>query len=1411
MRIKRLEIHGFKSFTDKTVFQFGHGMTAVVGPNGCGKSNIVDAILWCMGEQSPKHLRGKDMQDVIFAGSEARPPSGMAEVSLFFDVADARAPVFAREVDALEEELDQAAALAKEAAQTATAVAADATRVDEEPPPDAPATAEAAATPSADADTGDSTPTEGAAPADAATADVTAAADGGVPVTPEAVAAPGPAPKPKPWEQKRRLAQQGASAQAEGRAASARLTDAPIRTLTGFTEIQVTRRLFRTGESEYLMNKTPCRLRDIQEMFMDAGIGKGAYSIIEQGKVGMIVSSKPEDRRIFIEEAAGIAKFKSRKKQALQKMEHTEHNLLRVNDVVTELAKQMNSLDRQAKKAERYRTLRDEIREIDLKVAAADFQKRSEALGAEQAAIAELKERETGAAAEIAVSEGDVEVNRAKLLEDERELSTAQEKLFELNNKVKLDEQNLEYSIRELEKVKVAGEEAAKDIERLEGDARQVGEEIARGGAEKESLATELATKEAELEAQARSVEASKRSQAELLHKVDELKARIVESMQAIAAAKNSLVALEKREVDLRGRLERGQSERDTVADRVAESRRAETDAFKALQGLKQMKLGLEQQRHEHAALLEKLKVELKGAEAELKERTEELSLKKSRLQSLTELQSSYEGYQKGVRAVMARAGVAAPATAHDAPDPDDTPTGAPTDGGATMPTASHGAAVVATAPEAPKEAKEAAARARAAGVFGLVADHLETPQRFETAVEAVLGDRLQAVLVASHDQGQDAIAYLKREASGRGTFIPLEPAPAPEGSWPDLSQEGVLGRLLDQVHVRPEFQAVASYLLGDVIVVESLERAAALHAAEKRHRRTWVTLDGEVIDAAGAMSGGGQDGLATGLLQRRREIKELTKTVAALEQAHATKALAREQLARRLAQVEEAIASLQKSEHEEAIRILNHEKDLATLKERLDRDRQRQEVLEFEAEQLRGSLDEASRERAEAEAVIAAQTAAKESADAELTGAQEAARGVSSEIEALAADETRLKVGIAEIRQRATALAANLERLAANRTEIEGRIARLKGDLARGAEDQVRLAGEIEALRVAIDGRIQESEELRLALTDKRQGFDQATLALREREAAIRALRNRLSELRDLVNQGQLREAELALGLKHVSEQVHDRYNEDLSVRFQEWLDPSLDLEASRANVAELKERIAKLGEVNVTAIEEYAEVKQRHDFLAQQKEDLEKTLAQLRDTIAKINRTSKERFLETFNQVNEKFQEIFPKLFRGGKAHLVLVNPTRGVDPGEGGAEGEGAPRPAKPVHEDLMEAGVDIVAMPPGKKLQNMNLLSGGEKALTAVSLIVAIFLVRPTPFCLLDEVDAPLDEANVGRYNDLVRDMSKDTQFIVITHNKRTMAVCDALYGITMEEPGVSKTVNVKFDGNKMKTVAPEVTV
>lgn len=1344
MRIKRLEIHGFKSFTDKTVFQFGHGMTAVVGPNGCGKSNIVDAILWCMGEQSPKHLRGKDMSDVIFAGSEARPPSGLAEVSLYFDVADTRIALgFEREVDELEEELEEAAAIAKEAAAGAAAVMAEATKIEEQ---------------------------------------VTAAES--APVDPNAPPAPAKKKEEKP-----------------------KLTDAPIKTLQGFTEIQVTRRLFRSGESEYLMNRTPCRLRDIQEMFMDAGLGKGAYSIIEQGKVGMIVSSKPEDRRLFIEEAAGIAKFKSRKKQALQKMEQTELNLLRVNDVVTELAKQMGSLDRQAKKAERYRKLRDEIRDIDLKVASADYKKRSDELGAEQAAIAELEEREAAASSEIATQEGDVEVTRVKLADEERELSGAQERLFELNNKVKLDEQNLDYSIRELEKLKAGAEAATLEIGRLEGDAQQIGAEIERSVAEKEALAIELSTKEAELAAGAQAVEETKRAQKERLLEVDALKSLIVEAMQSVAAARNSLVAIEKREVDLRGRLERGQSERDSVGDRLAESRRAEADAFKALQGLKQMKLGLEQQRAEHAGLLERLKAELKDAEADVKKLGEELSLKKSRLQSLTELQSSYEGYQKGVRAVMARAGYTSPSAPEDGSD-EDMPSGPLTDGGAAMSMAAHGSAAVVAAPEQPKEAKEAGERARAAGVFGLVADHLETPQRFETAVEAVLGDRLQAVIVAGHEQGQDAITYLKGQAQGRGTFIPLEPSLVADGTWPDLSQEGVLGRLLDQVHVRPEFQAVATWLLGDVIVVDSLDRAVALYASEKKHRRTWVTLEGEVIDASGAMTGGGQDGLATGLLQRRREIKELTKAVAVLEQSHAQAALAREQIARRLTQVEEAIVTLQKSEHEEALRILSHERDLATLKERLDRDRQRQEVLEFEAEQLRASLDEASAERAEANVVIQDSGTTKEEADAKLLAVQEAARGISSEIEALAAAETALKVGIAELKQRVQALTVNAERLARNRVEVGGRIERLISEVQQGDLEQVRLTGEIEQLRVAIDGRIREADELRLALTDKRQNFDQASLQLREREAGIRSLRNRVSELRDHVNQAQLRAAELTMNLKHVSEQVLDRYNEDLAARFAELLDPALDLEVSRAAVAELKDKIAKLGEVNVTAIEEFADVKGRHDFLAQQKDDLERTLSMLRDTIAKINRTSKERFLETFHKVDAKFQEIFPKLFRGGKAHLVLVNPARPVEgaPGEEGEPGGAPARPNRPFNEDLMEAGVDIVAMPPGKKLQNMMLLSGGEKALTAVSLIVAIFLVRPTPFCLLDEVDAPLDEANVGRYNDLVRELSADTQFIVITHNKRTMAVCDALYGITMEEPGVSKTVNVKFDGNRMKTVA-----
>ncbi len=1326
MRIKRLEIHGFKSFVDKTHFQFGGGMTAVVGPNGCGKSNIVDAILWCMGEQSPKHLRGKDMQDVIFAGSERLAPAGLAEVSLFFAMdegpklngdllaADFPVPVLAPG-ERPKKTIDQLEAEAEEASRRAGLI-----EVDENAPPaedGADATLESAADAVADA-------------VIAAVSEVEAAAD-----------------------------------------LAPRVTDAPIITLGGFTEVQVTRRLYRSGESEYLMNKTPCRLRDIHELFMDAGIGKGAYSIIEQGKVGMIVSSKPEDRRIFIEEAAGISKFKSRKKQAMSKIEQTEQNLLRVHDIVTELAKQMGSLDRQAKKAERYRKLRDEIREVDLKVAAAEFERRTRDLGAEQAALTELKEREVGAAAEIGTLENDVESSRGRLVEEERELSSVQEQLFAANNQIKLDQQNLDYAIREIEKIKSAAETATADITRLEADVAHIVEETTRSMAEKQVLEGEVAEKTQALASQAGQVEESKRLQRELSQQIDDVKSRIVESMQAMNSARNALVNLEKRTGDLRNRLERGQSERDEVSDRVETSKVSAGEAASALAELKQLKLGLEQERGEHAALLDQLRVDLKAAIAETQTLGDDLGRKRNRLQSLGELQNSYEGYQKGVRAVMARAGVTGSSLGPDVDDERE-PEGPITDGGATMMMAADGASAIHTAPEAEKNPIDL-------GVYGLVADLIETPMRFETAVESVLGERLQAVLVKSHVEGADAIRFLREQANGRGTFLPLDLTVAVEGSWPDLAQDGVLGRLIDQVHVRPEYMDVAKVLLGDVIVVDTLDRAIALHAKEKAHRKTYVTLEGEVVDAAGALTGGSREGLTTGLLQRKREIKELTKQVADLEQAHAQKVLSREQIAKRLAQIEDTLRALQKSEQEETIRILTHEKDLATLRERLDRDRQRQEVIEFEAEQLRAQMEEAADEKAAAEQKIVEETAKKEAADAELISVQERAREASAGIEALAASETHLKVALAEIRSRRDSLAANLQRFERNKQELEVRLARLTENLERGAREQIDITSQAETLEASIDEKTKQAEALRNELLEMREKFDGESHALREREANIKNLRTRLEELKAGISGAQIRETQLQMNLQHATQQTMERYNEDLAANFQAWIDPGLDFEAATLAVADLKEKISKLGEVNLTAIEEHADVAKRHDELAKQKEDLEQTLTQLKETIAKINRTSKERFLETFEKVNANFQELFPKLFRGGKAHLVLTNET------------------------DLLEAGIDIVAQPPGKKLQNINLLSGGEKALTAVSLIMAIFLVRPTPFCILDEVDAPLDEANVGRYNDIVREMANNTQFIVITHNKRTMAICDALYGITMEEPGCSKTVTVKFDGEKMR--------
>jgi chromosome segregation protein len=1175
VKIKRLEIIGFKSFVDKVSLEFPEGITAVVGPNGCGKSNIVDAIRWVMGEQSVKNLRGRQMEDVIFGGSEARKPLGMAEVSLIFSTDDGRVPA----------------------------------------------------------------------------------------------------------------------------------------KYLNYSEIQVTRRLYRDGDSEYYLNKTPCRLMDIAELFMDTGVGARAYSIIEQGRIGMILLSKPEDRRFLIEEAAGVTKFKSRKQLALKKIEATRQNLVRIGDIVAEIKRQLGSLQRQAKKAERFRAVREELREIELTFTA----QRHLLLSEERQRLARelngLEAREGSLSAVLESGELAVEERRISLLEEEKGVTTAQEEIYRIKGEFQGCENRLEFQKKELLNLE---RHTARYTEELAVLERQVGEareelnllEVRRG-----EFLTEAVDEEQNLTVRERELEEMAAAERLLSRNLEEKRRELFALLAEIAKYNNQQSSAARRLEAMAERFERNRRERLTLREKLVEAGQRTEELQQAIARQRELKERLVEEQAVARGREGELRAELARCEPALQQGRDELNRKGSRLHSLQELEAQFAGYGQGVRTLMLSEGFK--------------------------------------------------------GRFrGIMADFLETGEEWEAALEAVLGERLQHVL-AGHDADiLDAVAFLKEKGGGRCSFIA---AAAPFRPGAGVPPEAV--PLIDRVTVADGHRHLVEPLLAGAFLVPDLHRALALSREFPVH--TFVTRDGDLAWGGGSASGGSPEGANQGLIHKKREIKDLSRDVEALTGRVAELEALRERCRRDIAATEEELRELRGRQHQGEMQLLNHEKDLQRAREECQRLEERCGVNELEHEQLceeKGLLEE---EMAASGSERRAAEERQRGFETEVEGMNAALTEKRREIEAVREAATSLKVRVAALKEKRESALRACKRVEELVRDLSGRISTHGSELEKAGDERVRLVAAIAESETALRELLARDQGAEAVLREVRGRYEASAAVLREEEARLKGVRAETEEVRRGAAERSLKLSETNLQLHHLETMLHEKYRLDTALLAarpapQEW-DPAAKLQRQQ----ELQRLVDEMGEVNLTAIDEYQELEERFTFLTAQKADLEESLQSLQQAIQRINRTTRKRFMETFELVNAKFREIFPRLFCGGRAELRLTEP------------------------ENLLETGIDIIVQPPGKKLQNVTLLSGGEKALTAVALIFSIFLIKPSPFCLLDEVDAPLDDANIGRFNDMIREMTAFSQFILITHSKTTMAVADTLYGVTMEEPGVSKLVSVRL--------------
>jgi chromosome segregation protein len=1190
VRIKKLELIGFKSFKDRTVIHFDAGITGVVGPNGCGKSNIVDALVWVMGEMSAKHLRGASMEDVIFAGAEGYAPMGMCEVSLTLEN------------------------------------------------------------------------------------------DGG------------------PF---------------------------PVQYLK-MSEIMVTRRLHRSGESEYLVNREPSRLRDIQEIFMDTGAGAKGFSIIQQNAIGQMITAKPEDRRSLIEEAAGITKFKARKRESQRKLISTEQNLVRLADIVTELKRQIDSLQRQAQRAERYRNLKREIEDLDLWLSSRQWLDLRISSSTASQEFSEAEAAELDATSSLSGQEAELETLRTASAERETMASDAQQQaalIRDLVSKGEQEAQELRFEIetarrnKEMTGSMLSENQTRHDI--LEADLERIRTSL-------ESIRTEAMALKSEFEAKRDNFEGS----ASRIQEIDDDLTSQRRELLTVSAGESSLssriVSIGEAVSNIEEREQEAQAILTELLEKRMEFEGRRKKVYNELEKERQEQLDLSRDVESFEANKSALSSQITDRRTEVDEYREALNGVTGRLYGLENLAQNFEGFEAGVKSVMFWQ-------------------------------------------RQRLEQMPESQRAEAAH-FHPIAEVVEVPAEYELAMEAALGPRLQMLLSDSPDSARNAVNFLKENKSGRSSFVAggLQTVTAEQ---PSINPSLIRAELKDVVRAPERFQASVTRLLEHVAVVDSLDQALELHQNFPYY--TFVTPEGDLLSNDGIITGGTAESADSGMLKRRREIKELslqkdewsgklalsTASLKKLETQLSTLVSDLEAAVRRNTEKEITLAGLKKDmdqaerEFNNAVQAISRqEKDVHSLTSQKD-------ARVAELSDLEDRRTELSERKMELEGSI-------ETLQVELLTAR---NGIDDQ----QAEVTRLQVLSATKTSELEGLERQEQMLARSYDDVVSILSRMSEESEKSTESMSSNQIVLEQRKLELEDLIRRSEESQARVSELRNEYEQVHTRVREIEKALSGHMSSRNQLQAKMNEARLVMEQAKMKEQYLVDQVRERYILDLSEIANRYEAREGDTKEAEVQLKELREKIGRIGDVNLSAIEEYDEVAKRYEFLSKQQTELVEAKEQLKKVIDRINRICSKRFKETFEQVNDRFTKVFPVLFGGGEAQLILSE-----DPEKG-------------------EMGIDIIAKPPGKKLQSVSLLSGGEKALTAVALIFSIFLVKPSPYCLLDEVDAPLDDANVFRYNDLVKEMAKRSQIIVVTHNKYTMEVASKLYGVTMEEKGVSKMVSVNL--------------
>ena len=1182
MQIKALEVAGFKSFVDRVKLNFKPGITALVGPNGCGKSNIIDAIRWIMGEHNARHLRGAKMDDLIFNGSASRKPIGMAEVSMIL-------------------------------------------------------------------------------------------------------------------------------ANSNGNGNGGSVTISP-------TETMITRRIFRSGDSEYLINKVPCRLKDIIEVFLDSGVGTKSYSIMEQGKVDFILSLKPDERRILIEEAAGISKFRVRKKEALSKMDSTRNNLQRLNDVLNELQVQMHGLGIQVKRLKRHKNIKEEMKNIDLVMASSriKFLTISRTNYLEQ--ISKYKDDEMHISSQISSTEARLEKDRLRLTEIHNTIEQLNQNNFKAKETIQREESSISLSEHEIKNTFELLDKSRSTLKELESDTANLDNEICTNENELKTINSEIKNIQDKVSSSSENLTASKSRLIEVQGKIEHYKSALLKSAHEITEIKNAETMNKRLQDEINFKLQKIVREKEISTSTIFDLTERKSLLEKEINDCSDQRQQKELKIQELKKIISDLSITFQEKDASLNEVKDTVGRVSARLESMMELQKSLEGFDRGVKTIINR----------DNGDFTDLN-----------------------------------------GIVGLFADAIETDPEYEHVVEAALEKKLQSVIVETHQDSFNAIEQLKHSSSGRVSFIPLTLGEE-TSTQPDL-QTAV--PLISIVRTSNGFQNIIRSVLSDMILVDNMSHALEIWT-HNRSKYTIVTKDAEIIDPKGIITGGIANGSSSGILKRNREIKEFKDQLIRHESRLQILKDEKEKIALQLNNSKQAFET--HSEEKQLIenRLFQLKTNFDQAVKELQNEKDKADLLSFDESKCIASLNE---QKSELEQLQSDETLKHEAEDVirlALDKQLQDEHELKDELQNSENIYTDFRVSLASKLEKQASTIANLNRLVDSKKLYQSKISALDYEIDNMANKTSVLATAIEKSKEQRGLHVKESMELEKQIDCERSISNSIEDSVRTAEQSLKQLRVLREDIEPKIHEIDIKLSESAIHQANHEKNIMDKYG-ILPENFPPVPD-SYNEDEHTERLGLLQKRLENIGEVNLGASSEYEDIEKRFNFLKSQQDDLLNSIYYIQKVIAKINSITKKKFFDVFNQINNHFQELFPLLFNGGKAYMQLTDES------------------------DLLETGIEIFAQPAGKKLQSLDLLSGGERALTVIALMFAIFLTRPSPFCLMDEIDAPLDDTNIGRFITHLQKMAERSQFIIVTHNKLSMQAANSLYGITMEERGVSKIVSVELN-------------